>query len=85
MKQDKTYFIFIYFSCFLIQWDEEISTQNIKSAQLIVNSDFFDETNPEKQIDYEMYELLYLTIVVTDTEQKFGERTVSGKYIFVNS
>lgn len=81
MKQDKNYFIFIYFSCFLIQWDEEISTQNIKSAQLIVNSDFFDETNPEKQIDYEMYELLYLTIVVTDTEQKFGERTVSGKYI----
>lgn len=64
--------------CFLIQWDEAISTVNVKSAELIVNPDFFDEADPEKQIDYEMYELLYLTIVVEDKGQMFGEGTVSG-------
>lgn len=55
----------IIYSCFYIE--EERITKNYVKGHLKVSDDF------EYRIDYEEYEIIYLTVRVNDTEQKFNE------------
>lgn len=59
------------FSCFVIVADK--TNPNKVIGKLIVNPEF------KMDIDYEEYEVIYLSISVTDLEQEVNEDTADGK------
>jgi hypothetical protein len=68
-----------YSGCFIIETIPQ--TRNLVHGHLKVNPDF---VTAERQIDYEKYEIIYLTIRITDRNQVIGDDQSEGEYFDIS-